>query len=254
VVARVETALRLQKIRSEARAQVEAVNAELQRANQDLEQFAYSASHDLQEPLRSVKIYSELLTANCEDQLAGNGSEYLKFVREGASRMEVLLRDMLAYARASRMDAPAERIDAGACLQASLDSLAAAISESGAEITADPLPEVMVHEAHLQQIYQNLIGNAIKYRRTGVVPQIHIAAEAKDAECVFSVRDNGIGIDPEYFNRIFGLFKRLHTKQEYSGTGIGLALCQRIVEHYRGRIWVESQPGSGSTFYFALPV
>ncbi|MBV8844112.1 MAG: PAS domain S-box protein [Bryobacterales bacterium] len=228
-------------------------NEQLGRANKDLEQFAYSVSHDLQEPLRSIKIYSEVLTLAARERLDGEALQALDFVRTGATRMEQLLRDLLTYTRASRVDDLAEPVDARQCLQAALDNLCVAISETGAKIDAGALPPVRVHPAQLQQLFQNLIGNAIKYCKPEVSPCVRVWAERQDGWWRFSVKDNGIGIEPEYTERIFGLFKRLHTSSEYTGTGIGLALCYRIVEHYRGRIWVESQPGEGSTFHFTLP-
>jgi PAS domain S-box-containing protein len=227
---------------------------ELRRANKDLEQFAYSASHDLQEPLRGVKIYSELLAMQYRDKLEGEGLDYLEFLMSGATRMEMLVRDLLTYTRASMMDTPAQYIDASQCLRSALANLGGIIKESSAKINADPLPSVPVHATHLQQVFQNLVGNAVKYRRPNVPPEVQIAAHRHEENWLFSVSDNGIGIEPEYQNRIFGLFKRLHSGDEYSGTGIGLALCLRIVEQYHGRIWVESEPGKGSIFYFTLPV
>ena len=166
--------------------------------------------------------------------------------------METLVRDLLTYTRATRFDKPAEASSATDSLRAVLANLTGAISESGAKVTFDALPAVHVHSAHLQQLFQNLIGNAIKYRRAGVTPLIHVAAERHNGGWRFSVSDNGIGIAPQFKERIFGLFKRLHTREEYSGSGIGLAICQRIVEQYQGRFWVESEPGKGSTFTFSL--
>ncbi len=230
------------------------VEDDLRRANDDLEQFAYSASHDLQEPLRSVKIYSELLTNSAGEGLDGPALEYLTYLRSGATRMEMLVRDLLTYTQVTKFDKAAEPADAGDALKATLANLAGAISENGAQITADALPWVAVHGAHLQQLFQNLIGNAIKYRSPDRPPAVHVTSERQNGYWIFAVRDNGIGIDPEYKEKIFGLFKRLHTNDEYSGTGIGLAICKRIVDRYHGRIWVESEPGRGSTFRFTLPV
>ena len=237
----------------EARHAIERSQQELRRVNQDLEQFAYSASHDLQEPLRSVKIYSELLSMSCRDRLDGEDLEYLEYLRTGATRMEVLVRDLLAYTQASRIEGEAGYEDSRPALEAALANLAGAIAESGANITSDSMPRVRVHAAHLQQLFQNIIGNAVKYRRAGMQPIVHVSAQRQNENWLFSIRDNGIGIEPEFKERIFGLFKRLHPNHEYSGTGIGLALCQRIVENYHGRIWVESEPGAGSAFFFTLP-
>ncbi len=230
------------------------VEDNLRRANQDLEQFAFSAGHDLQEPLRTVKIYSELLTSTCASQLDGQALEFLTFLRTGATRMEMLVRDLLAYTQATKFEEPPQPTDAGEALQIALANLNGAISEAGARITADPLPSPRVHTAHLQQLFQNLIGNAIKYRSPNRPPAVHVSAERQNGRWIFSITDNGIGIDSEYKEKIFGLFKRLHTSDEYSGTGIGLAICRRIVDQYDGRIWVESEPGQGSIFRFTLPV
>jgi PAS domain S-box-containing protein len=230
------------------------VEDDLRRANEDLEQFAFSASHDLQEPLRSVKIYSELLSTTCGGALDSQGLEFLTYLRSGATRMEMLVRDLLAYTQVTKFEKPVEAADSGEALATTLANLAGAISESGATVTADPLPCLPVHLTHLQQMFQNLIGNAIKYRSPERPPVVHISAERQGGHWIFTVSDNGIGIGPEYKERIFGLFKRLHTSDEYSGTGIGLAICQRIVDRYHGRIWVESEPGKGSTFRFTFPV
>jgi len=228
--------------------------AELLRANQDLEQFAYSASHDLQEPLRTVKIYSELLAQQLGDKLEGDTRDFLNFVSSGATRMELLVRDLLAYTQAGQLDRPETAEDASAALNGALANLDGAIRASGAEVICEPLPSVRVHATQLQQLFQNLVGNAIKYRRPETPPVVKVSARRDGESWLFSVSDNGLGIEAEYKERIFGLFKRLHTGDEYSGTGIGLAICQRIVERYHGRIWVDSQIGKGSTFNFTLPV
>jgi len=228
--------------------------AEIRRANQDLEQFAFSASHDLQEPLRSVKIYSELLARRCGDRLDAQALEFLGYVRSGATRMELLISDLLAYTQVSKRERVAESVDANAALSIVLEGMSGSILESGARITSDSLPAIPMHGARLQQLFQNLIGNAIKYRSNERIPKIHISAERHGEGWTFTVLDNGIGIAPEYKEKVFGLFKRLHTSEEYSGTGIGLAICQRIVEQYHGRIWVESEPGRGSAFRFTIPV
>ena len=229
------------------------IDAEIRRANLDLEQFAFSASHDLQEPLRSVKIYSELLDRRYSDKLDAEAKEFLAFLRTGAVRMEALVTDLLTYSQVSRCDPASEATDANEVLAETLDSLSDTIKENAASVTSDPLPLVQIQRTHLQQVFQNLIGNAIKYRTSDKEPTIHITGERSGHECKFAVSDNGIGIAPEYKETVFGLFKRLHTSAEYSGTGIGLAICQRIVDRYRGRIWVESEPGRGSTFRFTIP-
>jgi PAS domain S-box-containing protein len=226
--------------------------AEIRRANQHLEQFAFSASHDLQEPLRSINIYSELLTRRYSSKLDGQALEFLGYLRTGATRMEVLVSDLLAYTQVSKREEGREFVDANVALAMVLEGMSGSISESGARITSDPLPTVPMHGAKLQQLFQNLIGNAIKYRSPGRTPEIHVAGERQGEGWRFTVTDNGIGIAAEYKETVFGLFKRLHTSDEYSGTGIGLAICQRIVEQYDGRIWVESEPGQGSAFRFTI--
>jgi PAS domain S-box-containing protein len=230
------------------------IDNELRRANKDLEQFAFSASHDLQEPLRTMKIYAELLATRYANIVEGEPAEFLGYIRQAASRMEALVRDLLAYTQVSRLDRPAEAESAGAALEAAISMVSASLSESGGRVTFDPLPAVRVHGTHLRLLFQNLIGNAIKYRKPDRPPAVHVSASRQSDSWIFSVRDNGIGIEPEYKEQIFDLFTRLHTGEQYSGTGIGLAICQRIVDRYHGRIWVESQPGEGSAFSFSVPV
>ncbi|HEX6895144.1 MAG TPA: PAS domain S-box protein [Bryobacteraceae bacterium] len=229
------------------------IEQELRRANLDLEQFAYSASHDLQEPLRTIKIYGELLAQRYGGSLDGEAFEFVEYLRTGASRMEELVRDLLNYTQITLLEPPTLPVDANEALASALANLAGAIAESEATVANDPLPPVRAHSTHLRQLFQNLIGNAIKYRSPDRPPIVTVTAAQRDGQCIFSVQDNGIGIAPEYRGLIFGLFKRLHTTHEYSGTGIGLAICQRIVERYRGRIWVESQLGCGSKFTFEIP-
>jgi PAS domain S-box-containing protein len=229
------------------------VNAALTRSNADLQQFAYSASHDLQEPLRMVATYSDMLQRKFGGKLGPSGDEYIRYTIEGALRMEQLLRDLRAYTQASTMEQePTEDIDAGKILDQALLNLDTAIKDSGASIARSDLPLVRLHEFQLQQLFQNLIGNAIRYR-TDAPPKIQVTARRQGKEWLFSVQDNGIGIDPQYKEQVFGIFKRLHSTAEYPGTGMGLAICQRIVERAGGRIWVESQPGQGSTFFFTVP-
>jgi PAS domain S-box-containing protein len=227
---------------------------DLRRANADLEQFAYSASHDLQEPLRTIKIYSELLADRLGIAVEGEAAEFLDFLQSAATRMELLVRDLLAYTQVAKLDAPPEETDADRILAETLANLAGAIAESGAAVTHGSLPVLRTHGTHLRQLFQNLIGNAIKYRSEDRTPAVHIGAERQDGYWVFTVRDNGIGIQPQFKEQIFGLFSRLHNADRYVGTGIGLAICQRIVDRYHGRIWVESEPGRGSEFRFTLPV
>ena len=201
-----------------------------------------------------ITIYSQLLEKRFADQLGPDGLKYLKFSIEGATRMEALVRDLLAYLQASTVDPEAlQTADASKAVTEALSNLRAAIEESGASITCESLPSVRMRQVHLQQLFQNLLGNAIKYR-SSKTPEIVIGSRESSKEHVFFVADNGIGIRTDYSHRIFGLFRRLHTADEYPGSGIGLAICKRIVEHYGGRIWVESQIGVGSTFFFAVPV
>ena len=228
-------------------------NLALTRSNSDLQQFAYSASHDLQEPLRMVATYSEMLQRKFGGQLGAAADEYIGYTIQGAVRMGQLLEDLRTYTQASTMEEePSEDIDADQVLHKALRNIEAAVLESGACITSTPLPRVRMHEIQLQQLFQNLIGNAIRYR-SSAAPKIHVDAQRKGQEWQFSIQDNGIGIDPQYKEQVFGIFKRLHSTSEYPGTGMGLAICQRIVERARGRIWVESQLGQGSTFYFTIP-
>jgi PAS domain S-box-containing protein len=229
------------------------VEDDLRRANSGLEQFAFSASHDLQEPLRSIKIYSELLEKRYTDKLDGKALEYMRHLHNGATRMEALVRDLLSYTDTLKAFDSVTITDANEALAGAVANLSSTISESGAQVTVDPLPSVMMHATHLQQLFQNLLSNAIKYRAPGRSPFVHIAAERDEREWVFAVRDNGIGIEPQYGEHIFGLFKRLHSGNQYAGTGIGLAICRRIMDQYRGRIWVDSDPGQGSVFRFAIP-
>ena len=225
---------------------------ELRQANEDLQQFAYSASHDLQEPIRNVAVYSEIVAKRYNDLLDADGRQFLGFLTEGGRRLATLINDLLTYTRVGVIDGNMTTVDSSTALQHALSSLAEAIRENGATVTCDTLPQVYMSESHLQQVFQNLIGNALKYR-TADPPQIHISAARLGTAWRFSVKDNGIGIDPHYKEVIFGVFKRLHRDQKYSGTGIGLAICQRVVERYGGRIWVESSPGQGATFFFTVP-
>jgi PAS domain S-box-containing protein len=228
-------------------------NEALRRANADLEQFAYSASHDLQEPLRMVAIYSELLKKRFNGQLGEEGDEYIGYTIEGAMRMERLLKGIRIYTQVSTGEFRPERpVDAGDVLRSTLGNLQVAIQEADAVVTSGPLPPVLIQEFQLEQLFQNLIGNAIRYRSSRQ-PQIHVAAKEEESEWLFSVKDNGIGIESKFREHIFGIFKRLHSANEHPGTGMGLAICQRVVERAGGRIWVESEPSRGSTFYFTLP-
>jgi PAS domain S-box-containing protein len=228
--------------------------AELQRANAVLEQFAYSASHDLQEPLRTVKIYGQILLQNHGDKLDPEGLTALRFLQDGATRMETLVRDLLAYARITKFEKPSEKIDANLAFESALQTVGGSISENNAKIECvGSLPSLRIHFAHLQQLFQNLIGNAIKYRKPGIPPIVLVRAKRRPPYWEISIQDNGIGIAPEYAEAVFVIFKRLHGQEEYPGTGLGLAICQRIVEQYAGRIWVESEVSKGSVFRFIIP-
>ena len=238
--------------RQEYQNELEAMVSQLEESNNRLEQFAYAASHDLQEPLRMVSSYLQLIDGRYEDVLDDDGQEYLEYAVDGAERMREMIDALLAY---SRIDIQGEEFAPTDCDVVSdevQDALQVAIEESNAEITADSLPTVYADESQLTQVFQNLLSNAIKYSGDEP-PQIHITAEQKQQEWVFAVRDSGIGIDPDEADTIFDVFQRLHSRDEHSGTGIGLALCERIIERHDGQIWVESEPGEGSTFSFTLP-
>jgi PAS domain S-box-containing protein len=227
-------------------------NKALRQSNDDLNQFAYAASHDLQEPLRMVALYSQMLQRKYLGNLDANADQYISYIVGGAQRMEMLLKDLLTYSQTGpAAEGPAETVDFIAVIGKVLLNLQASMEQSGAAITWDELPSVHAHEIRLVQLLQNLVSNAIKYRSEDP-PRIHISAEWREREWALSVRDNGVGIPPEYTQQIFKIFKRLHG-QDYPGTGIGLAICQRIVETYGGRIWVEPGDGKGSCFYFTLP-
>jgi PAS domain S-box-containing protein len=226
---------------------------ELKRSNAELQQFAYVSSHDLQEPLRMVASYTQLLASRYKGRLDSDADEFIAFAVDGCNRMQVLIQDLLTYSRAGAKATTLRKTATGNALQEALTNLRARIEENGAVVTHDALPEIATDAKLLAQVFQNLVGNAIKYRSAGV-PTVHVSASQNGGnEWIFSVRDNGLGIDPKYFERIFILFQRLHGREEFEGTGIGLSICKKIVERLGGRIWVESQPGNGSTFYFALP-
>jgi len=225
---------------------------ELNRSNEELGQFAYIASHDLQEPLRMVASYTQLLSRRYKGKLDADADEFIAFAVDGASRMQRLIQDLLTYSRVGTKGLELLRVSSEGALQQALINLRSAIDESGALVTHDPLPEILADEMQLIQLFQNLVGNAIKYQNTGI-PRVHISAARNSVmKWIFSVKDNGLGIDPQYFEKIFGMFQRLHKREEFAGTGIGLAICKKIVERHGGRISVESQLGQGSTFQFAL--
>ena len=226
--------------------------AELARSNADLQAFAYVASHDLQEPLRMVTSFLELLRDGYKGRLDAEADEYIGYAVDGATRMQQLISDLLAYSRASTRPEELSAIDCETVLEEVLGNLARAAQEGGVAITHDPLPTVVADRTQMTQVLQNLVANAITFRNARM-PRVHISAARTGTEWLFSVRDNGIGISPEHRERIFAIFQRLHVGGEYPGTGIGLAICKRIVERHGGRIWVESQPGEGSTFFFTVP-
>jgi PAS domain S-box-containing protein len=225
---------------------------ELFRSNQDLEQFAAIASHDLQEPLRMVASYTQLLSRRYKGKLDSDADEFIAFAVDGATRMQQLIQDLLAYSRVSSRGAELLEISSEAALKQAVINLSGAIKESDAVVSNDSLPRVLADESQLVQLFQNLVGNAIKYQK-GDAPRVHISAVMNgNRKWMFSVKDNGLGIEPQFFERIFGMFQRLHKREEFSGTGIGLAICKKIVERHGGAISVESQPGQGSTFHFSL--
>jgi light-regulated signal transduction histidine kinase (bacteriophytochrome) len=221
------------------------------RANEDLNQFAFAASHDLQEPLRMITTYSQLLVNGFRDRLPEEAELCVTFITQGTSRMRTLLADLLAYTQVGADAEPAETVDLGVICQKAIDNLQTAIAESHGEVLLERLPVVRGQGAHFLQLFQNLIGNAIKYRGEQP-PRIRISSAYEGGEWRVAVADNGIGIEPQYHQRIFGVFKRLHGRS-IPGTGIGLAICQRVVERYGGRIWVESEANRGATFYFTIP-
>jgi PAS domain S-box-containing protein len=225
---------------------------ELARSNADLEQFAYVVSHDLQEPLHVVGGFVHLIARRYQEKLDDKGREFIAQTVEGVNRLQQMIRDLLEYSRVTTRGKEFAPVDCSVLLNQVLGDLSLAIAERGAVITVDPLPTVTADAAQLARLFQNLISNALKFCRDRT-PQVHIGAEPGEHEWRFWVRDNGIGIAPEDSGRIFGMFERLHDRGDYPGTGIGLAVCQKIVERHGGRIWVESQPGEGATFYFNLP-
>jgi signal transduction histidine kinase len=225
---------------------------DLQRSNSDLEQFAYVASHDLQEPLRMISSYAQLLAKRYKGKMDGDADDYFGFMVDGANRMQALIADLLVYARVDSRAKEKQPTDCNAVLDRVRRDLTMAIQESGAIVTIDPLPTIEADETQLAQLFQNLVGNAIKFRN-GNAPEVRVSFEAQANDWLFAVKDNGIGIDPQFRERVFAIFQRLHTQADYSGTGIGLAVCKKIVERHGGKIWLESEVGKGTTFLFTVP-
>jgi light-regulated signal transduction histidine kinase (bacteriophytochrome) len=225
---------------------------DLECSNKELEQFAYVASHDLQEPLRMVSSYVQLLQRRYKGKLDSDADEFIAYAVDGATRMQRLINDLLTYSRVGTRGKEFEKTECSRALGQAMANLSGAIEASGAAVTNGDLPTFKADESQLIQLFQNLIDNAIKFRSKGP-PRIQVNASKKEKEWLLSVSDNGIGIDPQYAERIFIIFQRLHERDKYPGTGIGLAICKRIVERHGGRIWVESEPGKGSTFYFTIP-
>ena len=221
--------------------------------NRELEEFAYVASHDLQEPLRMVNIYTQMIVKKAASGSKEDLSQYSGFVHEGVKRMEVLIRDLLTFSRTIHAEAmPIGIADLSAALREAMSVLKGRIEEAGAVVTMSALPCTRGETSQIAHVFQNVLSNALKYRKIDVPPEVRISAAREGEQWVISIRDNGIGFDQQYAKRIFGLFKRLH-KEEYPGTGLGLAICQRIVERYGGRMWAEAQIGDGATFYISLP-
>jgi PAS domain S-box-containing protein len=237
---------------TEVTEQLQQSNQELQRSNQELEQFAYVASHDLQEPLRAVTGYTQLLMSEYGDRFDETAQSYAEFMIDGAKRMQHLIQDLLAYSRVGTRGKDFALTDCNTVLQEAMRNLQVAIAESRADITIESLPTLYADQNQLVQLFQNLISNAIKFCKQDH-PCIHIRATQRETDILFQVEDNGIGIKPQYLDRIFEVFKRLHTRREYPGTGIGLAICKKIVVRHGGQIWAESTPQKGTTFWFTLP-
>lgn len=231
----------------------EDIQRKLEQSNQELAQFAYIASHDLKQPLASIYSWSQLLQIRYSDRLDEKGCNYLNSIQDSVRQMTQLIEDLLTYSRIDSGEKVAVEVDCNIVLHQVRTRLSSAIATQGAELTIAPLPKIYGNPLQIGQIFQNLIENALKYRQADIPPQIHISAIQKDDQWVFACDDNGIGIEPDYFEQIFYAFKRLHSQSQYSGTGIGLAVCKKIVQAYGGKIWLESTLGKGSTFYFSLP-
>ena len=256
LIATVRSYVRLQQAEEKlAKANIELHRQakELRRSNEDLQQFAYVVSHDLQEPLRAIGVYSELLISRYQQEADAEVQEFARYITEGVERMRTLMTDLLQYARVESQTKAVTLTDCHQIVLEVLQDLQLSVEETGAQITWDPLPTVNADRRRLAQVLRNLLSNALKYHGPQPV-RIHISASQKDGEWHFQVHDNGIGIDPRFADRIFVIFQRLHLRHEYPGTGIGLAMCKKIIEQHGGRIWVESRLGEGATFFFTLPM
>ena len=249
---RVQAEEALRKAHDELELRVQERTAELARSNAELQQFAYVASHDLQEPLRMVSNFTQLLAERYGPKLDNDAREFIAFAVEGATRMQTLVQDLLALSRVGSRGRNLEVVRLGEAVDRAVANLELVIEENGALVSHDELPEVMADSLQMMQLFQNLIGNGIKFKGAEP-PLVYISAARNATEWTLSVRDNGIGFEPQYAERIFAVFQRLHSRDEFQGNGIGLAICRKIVERHQGRIWAESQPGSGATFYFTVP-
>lgn len=234
-------------------AQREQMQIRLQQSNQELEQFAYIASHDLKQPLSSIYSWSQLLGARYGDRLDPKGNDYIQAIQDSVKQMTQLIDDLLTYSRLDRADSQFVQVNCNLIAHQVIHRLSSAIAQHNAQVTVDTLPEVQGNPLQIGQLLQNLIENALKYQRSGTIPQVHLSAQPQEKNWIFSCHDNGIGIESDFFEQIFYAFKRLHSQAQYAGTGIGLAVCKKIVQRHGGNIWVESTYGKGSTFYFSLP-
>ncbi|QKD82788.1 response regulator [Thermoleptolyngbya sichuanensis A183] len=250
VIARVETQMRLQKLQH----QLIQCNEELLHSNRELEQFAYAVSHDLQQPLQTMMGFAKLLMMKHETHLDKTSVEYLAGILESGRRSQQLIQGLLSYAQLGHQERELNTTDCTVILDIVLENLETSIAEKNASITYENLPVVQANQVQLVQVFQNLIGNAIKFVTEGRSPQVLVTATQRETDWLFAIHDNGIGIEASHLKSIFEIFQRLHTAENYPGTGLGLAICRKIVELHRGRIWAESQPGVGSVFYFTLPV
>jgi len=240
--------------RKESERQLKETIAELQRSNEELQSFAYITSHDLQEPLRTIASYAQLIERRYKGKLDSDADDFIEYMVDGAKRMKSMIQGLLDYSRVGTKGNEFKEFKSQDVLDYALSNLESAVTEHNAEITVDPLPVIYADEDQIARVFQNLIGNALKFSREGVKPEIHISAREKDKEYVFSVSDNGIGMEEQYTNHIFEVFKRLHSIDEYQGAGIGLAIVKRIIDRHEGRVWVKSELGHGSKFYFTIPV